>query len=320
MRVYGIAALVALPLAAQTEPAIRVPVRLVTVPALVFSRHGRLLPGLTAGNFRVFDNGRPQAVALDTEPLPVSVVLVVQANLDARSYLPFIARVGNTVEALLAGFGGETALIAYNDDVVLRKGFEGDLSSALRGIAAAGHQARMLDAGLRALELLRDRPGARSRVLLFVGQPMDDGSQSTVAAVAELAARNDVSVYALTLPEFGLAFVSDTFALSGAPQAKGGFQAGVDLKKLASVLRKSSAAAHATDPFSILTNASGGTQLHFRKQIELENALSILGVELRSRYLLHYYPDSDEAGYHTIRVEVDVAGAEVHARPGYYRE
>ena len=42
-----------------------------------------------------------------------------------------------------------------------------------------------------------------------------------------------------------------------------------------------------------------------------------MGVELQSAYLLSYYASSADAGYHTIRIEVDIPGAKVHARPGY---
>ena len=77
-----------LPLGAQPGPTIRVPVRLVNVPTLVFGADGRLVAGLAARDFRVFDNDRPQKIRLDTEPLPVSVALVVQANQGVRSYLP----------------------------------------------------------------------------------------------------------------------------------------------------------------------------------------------------------------------------------------
>ena len=48
---------------AQQGSTIRVPVRLVNVPTLVFSREGQLIPGLQATDFRVYDNGRLQKVA-----------------------------------------------------------------------------------------------------------------------------------------------------------------------------------------------------------------------------------------------------------------
>jgi len=44
-----------------------------------------------------------QTTLLDTAIAPVSVVVAVQVNQDVRSYVPFIARVGSVIEALLVG-------------------------------------------------------------------------------------------------------------------------------------------------------------------------------------------------------------------------
>ena len=63
-----------------SSPTIRTSVRLVTVPTLVFSKEGKLIPGLDANNFRVFDNGRQVRITLDTFSVPVSVVVAVQTN------------------------------------------------------------------------------------------------------------------------------------------------------------------------------------------------------------------------------------------------
>ncbi len=142
---------------------------------------------------------------------------------------------------------------------------------------------------------------------------MDSGSEASLASLKEQAEIENVTVYALTLPQFGKAFVSDTVKVSGVSQEeKGGFKAGLDLGKLIEVLGHSSKAEEAADPFSILTAATGGTQLHFRKQHELESEIATIGVELRSAYLLSYYPVSTEPGYHTINVEVDVYRALRH--------
>jgi len=69
--------------------------------------------------------------------------------------------------------------------------------------------------------------------------------------------------------------------------------------------------------FSLLTIATGGIQLHFRRQNQLENAIIGLGDALRSRYFLSYRPDRYDPGYHKIAVRVDVPAAAVYARPGY---
>jgi VWFA-related protein len=303
------------------EPSFRVPSRLVTAPTLVFSSDDRLIFGLERNDFRVFDNGRAQRAALDTEAAPISLVLAVQANQDVRHYLRFIAKVGSAVEALLVGANGEAAVITYGADVRVIKPFEsGDVQLSLRPLAGSGRQARAIDAGMRAVAMLKERSKRRGKVLLFVGQPMDSGSESKVAALREEAERENVSVYALVLPEVGKAFVSDTFSLEGLSSSadRGGFKAGVDLGRLVPVLTRTAQAEQATDPFSILTVATGGTQFHFRAQRELEDGIALIGVELRSAYVLSYAPSPADSGYHTIRVDVGVPGAKVHSRPGYW--
>ena len=309
-------------LSAQQLPTIRVPVRLVTLPALVFSRESRLLHGLQLADFRVLDNGRPQAITLETTYAPVSVAIAVQVSQDVRQYVPFIAKVGSALDALLVGASGESAVLTYGSEITVVKPFDArDVQSTLRTISPSGKPARMLDAGTRAVTLLSQRPPSRARVLLFIGQPMDSGSESTLASLRDSAENANVAVYALTLPELGKAFVSDTFSLQGLSSRsdRGGFKAGVDAAMLISVLNRRSSAVAATDPFSILTAATGGTQFHFRKQRQLEDAIATIGVELRSAYLLSYYPNSAEAGYHNVKVEVDVPGARVFSRPGYWR-
>ena len=163
---------------------------------------------------------------------PVSVAVAVQVNQDVRSYVPFIAKAGSVIEALLAGESGETTLIAYNDDVTIIKAFDN-----LRKIPTSGRQARMIDAGLRGIALLKERPASRARVLLFIGQSIHSGSESSLASLKEAAEKGNVTVYALTLPQVGKAFVSDTVTLSGVfAQEKGGFKAGLDLGRLIAVL------------------------------------------------------------------------------------
>ncbi len=305
---------------AQQVPTIRVPVRLVTLPTLVFSGEGKLISGLRALDFRVFDNGRLQKVDLDISSRPVSIALAVQVNREVRSYVPFIAKTGSIVDALLSGESGESAVITYNSDITVAKQFWlRAVQPVLKSITASGRLARMIDAGLHAINLLKERPGSRARVLLFIGQAMDSGSEYKLATLKEQAEKEDVSIYALTLPEFGRAFVSDTFTLQGVGRdEKGGFRTGLDLGNLISVLNRSSNADKGADPFSVLTAATGGTQLHFRKQSELEGAIATIGVELRRAYLLSYTPSSTETGYHTIKVEVDAPGAKTFSRPGYW--
>jgi VWFA-related protein len=257
---------------------------------------------------------------MDTSYEPVSVAVAIQANRDVREYTRFISRVGSVVEALLVGETGEGAVLAYNSAISMLKPFDsGDFQSALRRVPASGKQARLIDAGIRAVELLADRPVSRSRVLLLIGQPMDRGSESKLDTLVEYAERENVSVYTLTLPELGQSFVSDTISLQGVSRdERGGYRAGIDIGRLASTVSRAAVAQSARDPFSVLCAATGGTQIRFQKQRELEDAISAVGEALRSAYVLSYYTPPAEVGYHAIKVEVDRPGARTYSRAGYW--
>jgi VWFA-related protein len=222
----------------------------------------------------------------------------------------------------LVGASGEAAIITYADEVSILKPFDGgDLVPALRGITPSGRGARMLDAAWRGLTLLRQRQSSRDRFLILIGQPLDSGSETKLKAIVAEAEAANVTVFAMTLPEAGKSFVSDNLSIQGAASAaeRGGFKASVNLGKLVSVLSHSAESAAGTDPFSQLTGNTGGAQFHIRKQNELERAISAIGFDARSAYQLSYSPSSSEAGYHAIKVEVDIPNARVMSRPGYWR-
>jgi VWFA-related protein len=318
--VYLAALLVPSHNAAQQTPTIRVPVRLVSVPTLVVSTQGKYIPGLSHSDFQLTDNGRPQSFKLDTYSLPVSIVIAVQVDQDVRAYIPFITNVGNLVDNSLAAATGEAALIEYNDEVSVAKPFgDGDLETVMRKISPSGHGARMTDAGLRAIALLKERTGPRSRVLLFIGQPIDNGGSAKLDVLEAEAERDNVQIYTFTLPLLGKSFVSDAFTLQGLGSQwyKGGYEASVELTRAVPALRRAAQSRAGGDPFSLLTVATGGLQIHFRKQKQLENAIIAMGDALRSRYVLSYAPYPDNTGYHEIAVQVSVPGAIVYARPGY---
>jgi VWFA-related protein len=300
---------------------IHVPVRLVTVPTLVFANNGQPITGLQADDFRVFDNSRAQKVILDENSTTISLVLAVQVNLDVRQYIPFIAKAGAVFESLLVGESGRAAIVTYAGDLMtLQANSAENFQSALSRLAPHGTRARMIDAGLIGIELLKASPPSILRVLVFIGQSMDYGSASPLSDLSEQAEKENITICALTLPEFGKSFVADTFSLQGVSGAeRGGFRAGVSLHKLAPVLARAGQIEKRTDPFSLLTLATGGIQLRFRRQNDLEAAIATLGAALRSGYLLSFSPLSTDRGYHRINVETAVPGPKAYFRSGYWR-
>lgn len=297
---------------------IRVPVRVVVVPTLVFAK-GHYVDGLQAGDFRLYDAGRPQQFKLETDDLPVSAVVAIQSNRDVREYIPFISKIGNLLENSIAGADGRVAVLSYNDAISVLKPFgAGNVSSSVKQLSAGGSDARMIDAGLQAIKMLGEVKTATTRVLLFVGQTMDRGSKMHLDALRSAAERENVAIYCLKLPEAGKAFIADS--LSFAEKDGSGMQVGIELTKGIPALRRTEQAKLRRDPFTILSTATGGVEIPFRKQQQLENGLIAIGASLRSRYLLSYSPDAIKPGYHEIRVQVDKPGVTVYSRPGYTAE
>ncbi|HEX4167137.1 MAG TPA: VWA domain-containing protein [Bryobacteraceae bacterium] len=305
---------------AQQFPPIKVPVRLVAVPTLVFSEQGNLLTGLNASNFQLTDNGHPQHFQFDSNTPPVSLVLAVQASQSVRAYLPFVAKVGSTLDNSLLAESGESAVLSYDSDVETLKTFgQGDLESAIKKIKPGAETARMIDAGIAAVNLLKARPTNHAKLLVFIGQPYDSGSTTKFAALATTAQRENISVFAFVLPLYGKSFISDTFNIAGLPDAfyRGGYVASVELTKLGPALKRTAKIAAKSDPFALLTSQTGGIELHFRKQKDLENAIIALGGALHTTYTLTYSPNPLTSGYHSITVTTNVPGAVTHARSGY---
>ncbi len=73
------------------------------------------------------------------------------------------------------------------------------------------------------------------------------------------------------------------------------------------------------NPVEVYTKFTGGKEHSFLSQKDLENAISDIGNELHSEYLITYSPNNkEEAGFHDIAVTVDRPNVKVRTRPGYW--
>jgi hypothetical protein len=70
-----------------------------------------------------------------------------------------------------------------------------------------------------------------------------------------------------------------------------------------------------------LTEASGGRLIETESVDRLQQIFVELLAEMKTRYLLTFEPPHPiRQGWHDIEVEVNVRGADVHARRGYFYE
>src|SRR5215469_5183724 len=76
-------------------------VKEVMAPVTVTDRDGKVVNGLTALDFRLLDNGKPQVFSVDTLAHPISLVVAVQANAAVESIIPQIQKIGSVFDDLV---------------------------------------------------------------------------------------------------------------------------------------------------------------------------------------------------------------------------
>ncbi|HWC96355.1 MAG TPA: hypothetical protein VG456_06395, partial [Candidatus Sulfopaludibacter sp.] len=94
-------------------------VPLVVAPTTVTDSKGRYVDGLDTEDLILYDNNVPQKIHLDWMTFPISVVVAVQTSDNSRPVLDKLGGSGILFTQLLAGEGGETAVISFSDEVTV---------------------------------------------------------------------------------------------------------------------------------------------------------------------------------------------------------
>ena len=96
------------------DDVVRVETQLVSIPAAVYDRTGRLMVSLRAENFTIYEDGRPQRITnFATTEAPFEVALLLDTSGSTRADVALIRRAANTfVKALRPG--DRLAIVAFN--------------------------------------------------------------------------------------------------------------------------------------------------------------------------------------------------------------
>ncbi len=347
MRLYigWLLAVLSIPLSAQ-EPAeeqiFRTTVNVVTAPVTVRDSDGRHVSGLEPRDFVLLDNDKPQDIRVDVSFVPISLVVAVQANSRVEPLLSAIRKIGPLIEQLVIGEQGEAAIMAFDHRIRLLEDFTNDgarLKKALETINAGSMSSRMVDTVFDAVTRLRRRPASHRRVLLLITETRDMGSEGRLREALLAAEIHNVIIYSVNINRAVTTLLGKPEAPRpdpipatarrlppGAPVTPtttaqfSGLQgsATMFIPLLVEMFRQVKAVFF-DNPVEVLTEYTGGREYSFIGQRSLERAISEIGEELHSHYLLSYTPNNlDEGGFHHIRVIVNRPELTIRTRLGYW--
>jgi Ca-activated chloride channel family protein len=261
---------------------------LVQLNVSVFDKDGKCIQNLPQSAFTVYENGVPQQIKVfRQEDVPVSMGLVID---NSASMLDKRERVISATLAMIKASNpnDEVFIVNFDQEPHLAQEFTSDigvLEKSLRSIKTQGETA-MRDALLMGIQHLRHRATRDKKVLVVITDGDDNSSVETQSQLIEVAHQNNVIIYAIGL-------------------------LGGELPVLAERAKKQ---------IEEITRATGGRAWFPGDVAEIASITPEIAHEIRNQYIIGYTPTdlSSDGGFRTIRVDVNVPGATVRTRSGYY--
>lgn len=290
---------------------------LVLIPALVKDRQGLVVYGLQANDFLIEDNGVRQSVGLDETPegQPISLVIALQRGRRASYEFPRMQGLKAMLDPLFAAVTARVAIVEFDSHVDLTRKFTSDeslIDADLANLQPGDSGATILDAVAYSINLLKQEPEGRQRVLLLISETRDHGSHMKIEDAVSAIGRANAMMYALAFSP-GLSNILD--AARGTN--KNEMHEGVDFLDLA---YRTAQAMRKNVPSTVAAMTGGEYEL-FATRKKFEVRMNDFTNHLHSRYLLSFAPQNPQPGLHQLHVRLKDAGeSTVLARASYWAE
>lgn len=319
-------------------PIFRGGVTVVTVPVTVTDEGGDFVTSLNPRDFLLFDNDAEQQINVEPMELPISMVILIGNSARVETLLPEVRKTGILFSSLALGEQGEAAIVTFDHRIEVVQPFTNDadkIEKAFKDLKEGGDQARLNDAIVRALTMLRDRAERRRKVIVVIAEARDSGSESDLGYALREAQIGGISIYAVVLSSTRAQLTRTPPPPAPSPfppGAKGTYpgipptptaemQTGgnVNLGAVLAGLVKGVKDLLVKNPLEVYAQGTGAAEIGGFKKQAVEQAVTRIASELHSQYLLTYRPNNlNQPGYHSIRVAVDRPKVKTVTRPGYY--
>jgi len=283
---------------AQQVPTFRVASENVPVFVTVTDKSGRLLPGLTRGDFQVSDNGKPQPLTVfDNAPQPIRLIVLIDISGSMARALPLLRA---ATQELLTSLGPQdlARVGTFGETIDISPTFTRDagaLLSALPTSVPPDLPTPLWNAIDQAIGEFGTTEGRR--VVLVMSDSKDSGPRFrqkflTQNEVGERAEHEDVMIYGVGVQSRGAA------PMGGNPM--------------------DALVAGLPDPgLGTVAVNSGGGYFELKGRDDLRATFSRVVDELHHQYLLGFAPPARDGKTHKIEVRVTTKDAKIRARKTY---
>lgn len=331
------------------DEVIKVSSRLIVVPVSITDSSGQAVAGLTAADFRISEEGRPQTIenvgTAETVPLEIVVLFDISASTDAMFKFE-IETAAKFLQDVLRPNDRATIFTIGSSPILVSPRNTSEISrSAIMSIAPTkGFTAFYDSVGVAAEYLSKNAPEGTRRVMLVISDGEDTNSDRIAKAIQDgyrkmgekINTLDDKTRYQYTVATRNTASIqervrvvrslqnADTVFYSINP-AGSSFQ----LNKM-SVFGQENMQSFASDtggtaflpkfqPIDTKDTYQNGINVR-ANSAALDRIFRQIGNELRSQYLIQYYSEGEFPTNKFVRVDVSVPNkpATVRSRQGYY--
>ena len=278
-------------------------VDLLSIAVRVTDRNDNQIHGLTADQFSLYEDGKPQEIAFfeaESEPVSLGILLDVSGSMGASGKLTqakdALSRVINTMRP-----EDEMFFLRFHVDVDKVVDFTTDSFRVLAAISqtvATENSTSLYDAIARALCYMR-KARHRRQALMVVTDGADQHSHRMLEDLIPIVQASQTQVFiigALSKEEYNLY-----------RETRG--------QRIPLVTRQE--VDNPITAFNELANESGAEAFFPASPQKVQEAVESVAHQLRTQYTLAYYPKVKGGGFHRIRVKVAQPGVRVRARRGF---